>query len=64
MCGAVQCTPRRVEQAERLVRGQLRNEQIAESAAAVATDGAEPLNYNHFKISLMRNLVKRAIRGV
>ena len=64
VCGAVQCTPRRVEQAERLVRGQPRSEQIAESAAAVATDGAEPLNYNHFKISLMRNLVKRAIRGV
>ena len=64
VCGAVQCTPRRVEEAERLVRGQSRSEQVAESAAAVAIEGAEPLNYNHFKILLMRNLVKRAIRGV
>ncbi len=64
VCGAVQCTPRRVEEAERLVRGQPRSEQVAESAAAVAIEGAEPLNYNHFKVPLMRNLVMRAIRGV
>ena len=26
--------------------------------------GGRPLNYNHFKVPLMKNLVKRAIRGV
>jgi len=29
----------------------------------MATEGARPLNYNHFKVPLMQNLVKRAIRG-
>ena len=62
--GAVQCVPRRIEEAERLVRGQLRSEQVAESAGAAAVEGAEPLNYNHFKVPLMENLVKRAVRGV
>ena len=64
VCGAVQCVPRRIEEAERLVRGQLRSEQVAESAGAAAVEGAEPLNYNHFKVPLMENLVKRAVRGV
>ena len=64
VCGAVQCIPRRIEEAERLVRGQLRSEQVAESAGVAAVEGAEPLNYNHFKVPLMENLVKRAVRGV
>ena len=64
VCGAVQCVPRRIEEAERLVRGQLRSEQVAEAAGAAAVAGAEPLNYNHFKVPLMENLVKRAVRGV
>ncbi len=63
VCGAVQCVPRRVEEAERLVRGQLRSEQVAESAGAAAVQGAEPLSYNHFKVPLMENLVRRAVRG-
>jgi len=61
--GAVQCTPRRVTSAERLVRGQSRTAQIAEAAGAAATQGAEPLAYNSFKIPLTHNLVKRAIIG-
>jgi len=64
VCGAVQCTPRRVQSAERLVRGQARSEQVAESAGAVAVEGAEPLHFNQFKVPLMQNLVKRAVRGV
>ena len=31
-------------------------------AGQVAVRGATPLNYNHFKIPLLENLVKRAIR--
>ena len=31
-------------------------------AGALAIRGADPLDYNHFKIPLLRNLVKRAVR--
>jgi hypothetical protein len=30
----------------------------------MAIEGAFPLRYNGYKVPLMRNLVKRAIRGV
>ena len=33
-------------------------------AGKMAVEGAEPLRYNGYKVPLMRNLVKRAIRGV
>ncbi len=46
------------------MRGGSRTEQVADAAGAVAVEEAEPLNYNDFKIPLMRNLVKRAVRGV
>ena len=63
VCGAVQCIPRRLTSVERMVRGETRSEQLAAAGGARAVDGAEPLNYNHFKIPLMENLVKRAVRG-
>jgi len=63
VCGAVQCTPRRVTAAERLVRGQARSEQVAEAAGAAAVAGAEPLAFNQYKIPLMQSLVRRAVRG-
>ena len=62
-CGAVECVPRRLETVENAIRGQQRSEGLASSAGDLATDGARPLNYNHFKIPLMQNLIKRAIRG-
>jgi len=61
-CGGVQCTPRRLRAVETLVAGRPRNEETAELAGEAAVEGARPLNYNHFKIPLMANLVKRAIR--
>jgi xanthine dehydrogenase YagS FAD-binding subunit len=63
VCGAVQCTPRRVTSAERVVRGQARSERVAEAAGAASVQGAEPLSFNGYKIPLMQNLVKRAVRG-
>jgi xanthine dehydrogenase YagS FAD-binding subunit len=63
VCGAVQCTPRRVTAAERLVVGQPRSDQIADAAGAAAVAGAEPLAFNQYKIPLMQNLVRRAVRG-
>ena len=60
--GAVQCVPRRLEAVEDLVKGSPQNEATAERAGALAVRGATPLNYNHFKIPLLENLVKRAVR--
>jgi xanthine dehydrogenase YagS FAD-binding subunit len=63
VCGAVQCIPRRVTAAERLVRGGPRSAEVAEAAGTAAVDGAEPLAFNGYKIPLMQNLVSRAVRG-
>jgi len=63
VCGAVQCVPRRLHDVEALLRGQPRSEETASLAGAEAIREAEPLDYNHFKIPLMENLVKRAVRG-
>ena len=63
VCGAVQCIPRRLHEVEAMIRGQIRNEDTAARAGTMAIQGAEPLDYNHFKIPLMENLVKRAVRG-
>jgi len=63
VCGAVQCIPRRLHDVEVLISGRTRNEETAALAGAEAIRGAEPLDYNHFKIPLMENLVKRAVRG-
>jgi len=62
-CGAVECVPRRLDQVENALKGQQRSEALADQVAAIASQGAEPLNYNHFKIPLVENLVKRAVRG-
>jgi xanthine dehydrogenase YagS FAD-binding subunit len=63
VCGGVQCVPRRLTEVEALVQGASRNEEVAETAGQAAVQGAEPLNYNQFKVALMANLVKRAVRG-
>lgn len=63
VCGAVSCVPRRMEGAESVVRGQPRSGATAEEAGAMASAGAEPLGFNHFKVPLVENLVKRAVRG-
>jgi len=48
---------------EAAVVGKPRNEQTAELAGQIAIEGTQALRYNGYKIPLMRNLVKRAIRG-
>ena len=60
--GAVECIPRRLTDVENLVRGRVQNEETAAMAGAAAVEGAEPLRYNHFKVPLMENLVRRAVR--
>ena len=61
--GAVAATPVRLTAVETAVAGKPRNEETADLAGRLAVDGAQPLRYNGYKIPLMRNLVKRAIRG-
>jgi xanthine dehydrogenase YagS FAD-binding subunit len=62
VCGAVQCVPRRLTVVEDIVRGSTRDEETISLAAGAAARGATTLNYNHFKIPLMENLVRRALR--
>jgi xanthine dehydrogenase YagS FAD-binding subunit len=62
VCGAVQCVPRRLTVVEDIVRGSTRDEETIALAAGAAARGATTLNYNHFKIPLMENLVRRALR--
>jgi xanthine dehydrogenase YagS FAD-binding subunit len=56
--------PLRLKAVEDAVRGKPRNNATADMAGQLAIQGAEPLRYNGYKIPLMRNLVKRSIRGV
>jgi xanthine dehydrogenase YagS FAD-binding subunit len=56
--------PVRLTAVEAAVIGKPRNEETAEMAAQLAVRGAKPLQHNGYKVPLMRNLVKRAIRGV
>ncbi len=61
-CGGVQCIPRRLTSVEELITGQIKNEETAKLAGGLAVREAEPLNHNHFKVPLMENLVRRAVR--
>jgi len=56
--------PLRLKAVEDAVRGQSRNAATGEMAGKLAVQGAVPLQFNGYKIPLMRNLVKRAIGGV
>ena len=60
----VAARPLRLEAVEDVVRGKPRNEATAMVASNLAIEGAQPLKFNAYKVPLMRNLVKRAIRGV
>ncbi|HVW86334.1 MAG TPA: xanthine dehydrogenase family protein subunit M [Bryobacteraceae bacterium] len=56
--------PVRLKEVEAAVAGKSRNAETADMAGQMAIQGAQPLRYNGYKVPLMRNLVKRAIRGV
>src|ERR1051325_8648097 len=61
---AVAARPLRLKEVEDSVRGKQRSAAIGEMAGKLAVQGAVPLQFNTYKIPLMRNLVKRAISGV
>jgi xanthine dehydrogenase YagS FAD-binding subunit len=56
--------PLRLVAVERAVRGMEPSVATGEMAGKLAVRGAVPLQFNAYKIPLMRNLVKRAIGGV
>ncbi len=60
---AVGPRPLRLTDVERQLKGQPANEEVGQAAGELAVLGARPLQHNAYKIPLMRNLVKRAIRG-
>jgi xanthine dehydrogenase YagS FAD-binding subunit len=60
----VSARPLRLVAVEQYVKGKPRNEATAAVAGDMAIQGAQPLRFNAYKVPMMRNLVKRAIRGV
>jgi xanthine dehydrogenase YagS FAD-binding subunit len=60
---AVAPRPMRLKAVEDAVRGKPANAGTGEMAGKIAIEGAAPLQFNAYKIPLMRNLVKRAIAG-
>jgi xanthine dehydrogenase YagS FAD-binding subunit len=56
--------PLRLKAVEDAVRGKSANAATGEMAGKLAVQGAVALQFNAYKIPLMRNLVKRAIGGV
>ena len=62
VCGAVECVPRRLKAVEQAVIGQPQNEDTALIAGRIAAQGATPVQYNGYKVPLMENLVRRAVR--
>jgi len=61
---AVAPRPMRLKAVEDAVRGKPADASTGEMAGKLAVEGAVPLQFNTYKIPLMRNLVKRAIGGV
>jgi xanthine dehydrogenase YagS FAD-binding subunit len=56
-------TPLRLRAVENAVGGRRRDEATATAAGELAIAGAVPLHHNAYKVPLLRNLVKRAVRG-
>ena len=61
---AVSPKPMRLKAVEDAVRGKPADASTGEMAGKLAVQGAVPLQFNAYKIPLMRNLVKRAVGGV
>jgi len=61
---AAAARPLRLKKVEDAVRGKQRSAETGEIAGKLSVQGAVPLQFNAYKIPLMRNLVKRSITGV
>jgi xanthine dehydrogenase YagS FAD-binding subunit len=56
--------PVRLDAVERLVQGETASEAVQNAAGDLAIQGARALRHNDYKIPMMRNLVRRAVRSV
>jgi xanthine dehydrogenase YagS FAD-binding subunit len=63
VCGAVACVPYRLQAVERALVGAPRDAQSADKVAQLANGTARTLKFNQFKLPLMENLIRRAVRG-
>ena len=61
--GGVACKPWRLPSVESAIIGKALSDESADALAGLAGAGAKPLTYNHFKVLLMENLVRRAVRA-
>jgi xanthine dehydrogenase YagS FAD-binding subunit len=59
--GGVATKPWRLTAVEEALRGQPATVESFEAAASVAADGAKPLSFNSFKVSLLKRTVVRAL---
>jgi xanthine dehydrogenase YagS FAD-binding subunit len=59
----VAAVPLRLPAVENAVLGKTRDEATAMAAGELAIVGAVPLHHNAYKVPLLRNLVRRAVRG-
>ena len=57
-------TPLRLTAVEDAVRGQQVTDQTAQQAGQIAIRDVKPLAHNGYKVSLLKNLVARSIRGI
>ncbi len=60
--GGVAGRPWRVHETEKLLQGKVLDEELAERAGEAAVAGAQPREYNAYKIPLTKSLVKRALQ--
>lgn len=63
VCGGVAATPYRLRNVELAARGMTFSDEAGEKIAPLAAAGARALKYNQFKMPLMENLVRRALRA-
>ncbi|PVA08905.1 xanthine dehydrogenase family protein subunit M [Pelagivirga sediminicola] len=59
--GGVAAIPWRCHAAERVIEGASLDQKTIDAAAIAATDGAEPLSHNAYKVGLVRKLVREAL---
>ncbi len=62
--GAAACVPWRLRAVEAALVDRVRDAATGDAVATLETSKANVLNYNGFKLPLMENLVRRAVRGV
>jgi xanthine dehydrogenase YagS FAD-binding subunit len=61
--GAAACVPHRLNAVEQALVGAKRDADTAQRVATLESAGAHTLNFNGYKVPLMENLIRRAVRG-